>query len=249
MTKFKTLALLFAVALTAVGCSDEGVESGRGRMSVALSTDDTAIELSRASLGLTKPAAADFALTISDVNGEVVGEWASIAEYDESTLYNVGTYSAKATYGKTSVEDFESPCFEGTKEFAVLNDQTTEVKITAYVANAVVKIECTDAFKNYFTDYSFTLTTAAGTEIPFVAGETRRAFIDPYTFSVAGSATTQTGSTIKFSKEFSNIVAKTIYTVKYDVNSGNVGSTTVTVSFNDEPVAEIPVDIELNDKI
>lgn len=249
MTKFKTLALLFAVALTVVGCSDEGLESGRGRVSVALSTDDTAIELSRGSLGLTKPAAADFALTISDATGEVVSEWNSIAEYDETTLYNVGNYSAKVTYGKTSVEAFETPCFEGTKEFAVLNEQTTEVKITAYVANAVVKIDCTDAFKNYFTDYSFKLTTAAGTEIPFVAGETRRAFIDPYTFSVAGSATTQTGSTIKISKEFSNIVAKTIYTVKFDVNSGNVGGATVTVSFNDEPVAEIPVDIELNDKI
>jgi hypothetical protein len=48
---------------------------------------------------------------------------------------------------------------------------------------------------------------------------------------------------------FSNIVAKTLYTVKFDVNSGAVGSATVTISFNDEPVAEIPVDIELNDNI
>jgi hypothetical protein len=249
MTKFKTLALLFAAALAFVGCSENGSESGRGRASVALSADDSAIELSRASLGLSKPAAADFALTISDASGNVVSEWNSIADYDESTLYNVGNYSAKATYGKTSVEAFETPCFEGTKEFAIIDDQTTEVRITAYVANAVVKIDCTDAFKNYFTNYSFTLTTAAGTEIPFVAGETRRAFIDPYTFSVAGSATTQTGSTVKISKSFSNIVAKTLYTVKFDVNSGAVGSATVTISFNDEPVAEIPVDIELNDNI
>lgn len=249
MTKFKTLALLFAATLTMVGCSENGLESGHGRMSVALSTDDSAIDLTRGSLGLTAPAAADFALTISDATGEVLSEWTSIADYDEATLYNVGNYSAKATYGKTSVEAFETPCFEGTKEFAIINDQTTAVKITAYVANAVVKIECTDAFKNYFTDYSFTLTTAAGTEIPFVAGESRRAFIDPYTFSVEGSATTQTGSTVKISKSFTNIAAKTLYTVKFDVNSGNVGDATVTITFNDEPVAEIPIDIELNDEI
>lgn len=249
MTKIKTLALLFAAALAMVGCSENGLESGQGRASVALSTDDSAIDLSRASLGLAKPAAADFALTISDATGNVLSEWNSIADYDESTLYNVGNYSATATYGKTSVEAFETPCFVGTKEFAIINDQTTAVKITAYVANAVVKIECSDAFKNYFTDYSFTLTTAAGTQIPFVAGESRRAFIDPYNFSVEGSATTQTGSTVKISKSFSNIVAKTLYTVKFDVNSGNVGGATVTVTFNDEPVAEIPVDIELNDEI
>lgn len=249
MTKFKTLALLFAVALAFAGCSEEkGYESGRGRLNVALSTDDSAIDLTRASLGLTKPAAKDFSLTISDATG-VISEWNSIAEYDVTTLYDAGNYSATATYGSTAVEAFETPCFVGTKEFAIINDQTTTVKITAYVANAVVQVACTDAFKNYFPDYSFTLTTAAGTEIPFVAGETRRAFIDPYNFTVTGSATTQTGSTVKIEKSFSGIVAKTLYTVKFDVNSGNVGGATVTISFNDEPVAEIPVDIELNDEI
>jgi hypothetical protein len=185
---------------------------------------------------------------ITDATG-VIGEWNSIAEYDVTTLYNVGNYSATATYGSTAVEAFETPCFIGTKEFAIINDQTTTVKITASVANAVVQVACTDAFKNYFTGYSFALTTAAGTEIPFVAGETRRAFIDPYTFTVTGSATTQTGSTVKIEKSFSGIVAKTLYTVKFDVNSGNVGGATVTISFNDEPVAEIPVDIELNDAL
>ncbi|MBR3800319.1 MAG: hypothetical protein IKK35_01340, partial [Rikenellaceae bacterium] len=82
MTKIKTLALLFAAALAMVGCSENGLESGQGRASVALSTDDSAIDLSRASLGLAKPAAADFALTISDATGNVLSEWNSIADYD-----------------------------------------------------------------------------------------------------------------------------------------------------------------------
>lgn len=249
MTKFKTLALLFAAALTFVGCSESGLESGRGRISIALSTDDSANDLTRASLGLTAPAASEFALTIMDANGSVLSEWNTIGEYDEATLYDVGNYSAKATYGKTSTEAFETPCFEGTKEFAIINDQTTAVKITAYVANAVVKLDYTDAFKNYFADYTFTLTTAAGTSFEFTADETRRAFIDPYNFSVNGTATTQTGSTIEIKKDFTGIAAKTLYTVKFDVNSGNVGGATVTVTFNDEPVAEIPVDIELNDDL
>lgn len=249
MTKFKTLALLFAVALTSVGCSEEGLESGRGRMSVALSTNDSAIELSRASLGLTKPVAADFALTISDATNEIIGEWTSLTDYDESTLYDVGNYTAKVKCGNTLNEAFETPCFEGSSEYAIVDDQTTFVKVIAFVANAVVKIECTDAFKNYFTDYSFTLITASDTKIPFVAGETRRAFIEPNTFTVEGSAKTQTGATINFDETFSNITASTLYTVKFDVNSGNVGSATVTVTFNDEVVEEIPVDIELSDEI
>ena len=249
MINLRTLILSCAIALTAVGCSDKELEAGRGRMRVALSADDSTLELTRASLGLNTPAAADFALTVFDATGEVVGEWTSLADYDEASVYNVGNYSAKATYGKTSIEAFETPCFEGTKEFAILNDETTQVEITAYVANAVVKIECTDAFKNYFTAHNFVLTTAAGTELSFPADETRRAFIQPDSFRVTGTATTQTGSAVTINKEFSNLVAKTLYIVKFDVNSGNVGSATITISFNDEPVAEIPVDIELNEKI
>lgn len=249
MTKFKTLALLFATALTMVSCSEEGLESGRGRLNVALSADDSAIELSRGSLGLTKPAAADFKLTILDSAGELVDEWTSLADFDETTLFNVGNYTAKVQYGSTLTEAFETPCFIGSQNYAILDDQTTNVTVNAYVANAVVRIDYTDAFYNYFADFSFTLTTAAGTKFQFPIGENRRAFIDPLDFSVAGTATTQTGSTINFEKSFSNIAAKTLYTVKFDVNSGNVGSATVTVTFNDEPVAEIPVDIELNDDL
>lgn len=249
MIKFRTLALPLIAVLTTVSCSDNSLESGRGRMSVQLSADDSTVELTRASLGLDKPTAADFALTIADATGEILSEWTSIADYDESINYNVGNYSAKATHGSTSVEAFETPCFEGIEEFTILNDQTTPVVINASIANAVVKIEWSDAFKNYFTDYTFTLTTAAGTEIPFVADETRRAFIDPSTFRVTGTATTQTGASVQINKEFTNIVARTLYTIKFDVNGGNVGSATITISFNDEPVAEIPVNIELNDTI
>lgn len=249
MIKLKHLALFFTAALTTVSCSEKGLDAGHGRMRIALSADDSAIELTRASLGLNKPTAAEFSLTIMDETGEVVGEWDSIAAYDEATLYNAGNYAAKARYGRTSIEAFETPCFEGTQAFTIVDDQTTSVEITAYVANAIVKIEYTDAFKNYFSDYSFTMTTAAGSQLPFAADETRRAFIQPDRFSMTGSATTQTGTRVPISKEFTNIAAKTLYTIKFDVNAGNVGNATITVSFNDEPVAEIPIDIELNDHL
>ena len=111
----------------------------------------------------------------------------------------------------------------------------------------MVTIDCTDNFKNYFPDYEFALATAAGNSIPFVKGESRRAFIAPATFTVTGTAKTQTGTEVPISKTFNGISAKTLYKVLFDVNSGNIGGATITISFNDQPVAEIPIDIELNE--
>lgn len=247
MIQFKTWTPILFAALALAGCAEKGLESGQGRISIALSADDTTLALTRASLDLDKPAAADFSLTIADDTGTTIGEWASIADFDESAEYPVGNYLAKASHGNTMQEDFETPCFEGTQAFTLLKDQTTSVIINASIANAVVTLDWTDAFRNYFSDYAFTLITATSTELPFAAGETRRAFIHPGTFRVTGTATTQTGSSIQINKEFTDIAARTLYQITFDVNGGNVGSATVTISFNDEPVAEIPINIELND--
>lgn len=246
MIKIRLSALLLAL-LSVAGCSTEKTsEQGRGTLAVSLAADDSTIDLSRASLGLTLPAAGDFALTVSNSAG-IVGEWDKLSQYDATKTYDTGNYTASVAYGSTAVEAFETPCFAGSKDFVILNDQTTSVTVPATIANAVVRIACTDNFAAYFPEYSFTLATARGTSIPFVQGETRRAFIDPYDFTVTGTALTQTGASVNIEKSFTGIAAKTLYTVRFDVNSGNVGGATVTITFNDQPVAEIPVDIELNE--
>ncbi len=246
--RIRLSALLLAV-LAVTGCSTENkMEQGRGSIVVSLAADDSTIDMSRASLGLTAPAAGDFALTVSNAAG-VVGEWPKLSQYDTATTYDAGNYTASVSYGSTSVEAFETPCFAGQKEFAIIGGETTSVSIRASIANAVVRVACTDNFASYFPEYSFTLNTARGTALSFPRGETRRAFIDPYDFTISGTAKTQTGASVNIEKSFTGINPKTLYTVRFDVNSGNVGGATVTITFNDQPVAEIPVDIELNDDL
>lgn len=91
--KIRLSALLLAV-LAVTGCSTENkMEQGRGSIAVSLAADDSAIDMSRASLGLTVPAAGDFALTVSNAAG-VVGEWPKLSQYDTATTYDAGNYTA-----------------------------------------------------------------------------------------------------------------------------------------------------------
>jgi len=247
MIRHKMTTVLLGTALLLAGCSAEKAKQGTtGTMAVRVETEDSAIEISRASLGLTLPSSDEFSLTVSNSSGEV-GTWSTLASYDESTPYEAGSYTAQVTYGSTATEAFETPCFTGSKAFNIVAEQLTQVSIPASIANAVVTIDCTDNFKNYFPDYEFALATTAGNSIPFVKGESRRAFIAPATFTVTGTAKTQTGTEVPISKTFNGISAKTLYKVLFDVNSGNIGGATITISFNDQPVAEIPIDIELNE--
>ena len=118
------------------------------------------------------------------------------------------SYLADAVYAKTSTG------YVG---------RFTDREFGDYTASFLTELNCTDNFKNYFPDYEFALATAAGNSIPFVKGESRRAFIAPATFTVTGTAKTQTGTEVPISKTFNGISAKTLYKVLFDVNSGNIG--------------------------
>ena len=100
------------------------------------------------------------------------------------------------------------------------------------LANCLVKIATTDAFRNYYSDYSFTLTTQAGTSIPFVKGETRAAFVDATGFSLSGTLTNQAGKEQSLvNVEFKNLNSASCYTLNID--APNIGSGTISISFDD----------------
>jgi hypothetical protein len=152
----------------------------------------------------------------------------------------------KASYGSVADEGFNKPCFLGEESFSVTGGSTNNVSINVGLANAVVKVACTDAFKNYFTDYTFTLKTGNGTEISFPKSETRAAFIDAYTLTVEGTLTTQAGKTQTFSKSYNtSLSAATCYTLKFDAS--NIGSTSINISFDNSTDNVDLGSIELND--
>ena len=239
MKLIKASILLLALG-AAAGCKKtEAPAADTGSITFAVAAQQEVADVTRSKVSdiTDLPAAADFTLTITDAQQKTVWSGYTLA---------TGEYTATAQYGATTDEGFDKPCFTGSMPFTINGGDSKQITIPVSLANAIVKVSCTEMFRNYFTDYSFKITTAAGTQIAFPAGESRGAFIDAYKFTIDGTLTNQGGTAQSFSKTYdTGINPATCYTVTFDASS--VGGTSVTVTFNDTTETIDLGDIELND--
>ncbi len=234
-------------ALTAGALLASCTKQDEGGVRFCVSQDLSLLEATRSQVsdytGL--PSSGDFDIVLTGSSGDEIYS-GPLSLYDESTPLKAGNYSVKATYGSASSEGFDKPFFEGEKNFSITGGGTTAVSIPASLSNAIIKVSCSDLFKTYYPSYSFTVTTGGGTRIEFGKDETRAAFVDAYTISVAGTLTNQGGKEQTFSKDYKSYLApKTCYTLKFDLS--NVGGGRITVKF-DDTVDDVQLsDVELND--
>lgn len=244
--KFKPFAALALCALACTLSCTQRTRPDEGRVRFVVRPGQTITDVTRSQLSdyASLPDASSFDLEIRDSYSDKV--WSGkVSEWTGEITFPIGTYTVAANYGSTSVEGFGTPCLRGTGSFTVASAGEQDVEIGVSTANSLVRISCTEAFRNYFPERSFVVRTGAKTEIPFPSTETRAAFIDPYKFSVSGSLTTQGGKAYSLqTEEFTGLKPATCYTVVMDV--ANVGGVSVSVSFNDT-VQNIQLEVELND--
>ena len=251
MKKFFAFASLLALTLSA--CSDDVAQSeqkGEGQVTITLAT--SAEVDTRAQISCTTPVLEDFALTIEGVGYDYAKEYASISEFDADNYLRFGQYRATVVAGDVMNEGYDKAAFVGSAEFSVSPRQNTEVEVTAYIANALVKVEVTEAFETYFVGgHTLKLTTAAGNEFD-VTEQTEPIFIAPAAFTISGTAVKQPNQsgaegTVVTLPEYKNDEAKaqTFYTVKFDVE--NAGRAQLTITLNDTLVESIDIEQELND--
>jgi hypothetical protein len=180
MRKFFTLASL--VALSMVACTNEeskGEVNEKGSVNFDISVKSDVEVTTRANVSCTTPAVKDFKLKIEGVSHTYAEEYATIAEFNEENHLYSGKYKATVTAGDVAEEGYDKATFVGVKEFAVEARQKTEVVITAYIANTLVKVETTEAFNNYFVGgHSLELTTNSGNKFD-VTAQAEPLFIEP----------------------------------------------------------------------
>jgi hypothetical protein len=191
----------------------------------------------------TLPSAAEFTIDIKDASGSLV--WVGkISEWNPTTVLQAGKYTVEATYGALEAEGFDKPYFCGSQSFTIVAEQSTAVSVPVALANTIIRISCSDNFKNYYKNYEFKLTRDGTDVVTFAKDETRAAFIDGYKIKVEGTLTTEV-KTQTFSKEYTNLNEATAYTLAFDAS--NVGGSTITITFNDV-VEEVDLgNFELND--
>lgn len=253
----KKITLIYGVlSLAFVSCSKDDATSSSemGTFTMHLNADNEVIGLEGSSRAEDAPVedvtpalpdVNDFSVTISSL-GEQIYAWDSYEEMceEEMSELRVGTYQAKAWYGDVSKEGFEMPYFEGNQEFSIKKGENTPVDVVCYLGNAQVKIDYTEAFKNYFPDYTSVISTSLGNEVEYAEGETRAAYFAPgelvakVNLKKSGQAKASTYQVKTFTAE-----PRHIYMLTLDVDAG---SSTMTVAFSDD-VADEAVRFDVSD--
>lgn len=246
--------VLVASVLTLFSCSDENPwvsANGEGHISPLVLTDGTvesALPLTRGQETLSVPEADKFAVKLAKEDGTYSESWDAIGLFPTDKSFGVGAYTMEAYYGDFEKEGFESPYFYGSSDFLVKEDETSEVKITASLANTMVSIDYTDAFKAYFKQYSTQLHSKGGDFITFLPGETRPAYLKPGQVSIVVSLTKQNGVSTTFQPTSIATEAKHHYHITFDVNDGEIGEAQLSIKFDDS-LSKEDVVINLSDDL
>lgn len=260
MNKFHRFTIL-AAAMFAVGgyltsCSDDNpwAEEGKeGKISLRLSASS---DVERAVPAVTRaesqapdvPSGDEFSVTLSRIDGSWSQTYATLKEFNEVGTFKTGAYNLKATYGSLDNEGFGKPCYQGETQLTVLEDRTSEVSVTATLASAMVSINYTQAFKQYFAAWSTKVHTEGHSYVTFSSTETRPAYIAPGTTDVSFEITDHNGKTANLSPCNFESLARHHYNITFDVNNGEVGIAQLIIEFDDELTQE-NVTIDLTEEL
>ena len=198
----------------------------------------------------------------STVENNTVVDWNDLMKPVE---LRAGTYLVSVNFSDLSKEGFDMPCYIGEENITLKKNETKTIEnITCSLANSIFSVKYADAFKEYFTDYSVSMTTSYGNEIVFAKDETRDAYLSPGKIDIYVTAKREGQSEAKYKLDLSKISdstpedgedtdedisngvfkAKRKYTITLDVNADKA---VLKVIFSDEESENKEVEIDISD--
>ena len=252
--RLKFLGLLPLAALLFASCSDEnGLDSGAtGKLNISLKPDYSLTSSVGEESRATQSQAPE--INLADVTIHIVKDDGSVdkefpySELEANSTLPTGAYTLEAYYGSENDEGFEKPYFYGAAEFHIYDNETSNPEVLISLSNSMVSVTYSEAFKNYFSAYTTTLQSEAGVPVTFSQIENRPAYLKPGEIAITINATKTTGTQISLQPASIKAKAKTYYNVTFDVNGGNVGDATLTITFDDATTLE-PIEIDLSDAL
>ncbi len=235
-----------------VGCSadSEPTVAGGGKITPTISINAEVVEASSArstdGISLTP---ADFSLTLTSANGAVSRTWDRATDFPTDELWSLGEYNLTAVYGDIDTEGFDSPCYKGETPVTVTEAVVATPTITCSLANAMISIDCTEAFKGFFTSYAVQVVTPSAHTIDYPNDETRPLYVKPGNVTLIIELTKPNGLHATFTPtEPIEAEARHHYRVTLDVNSGQMGQGVLVVNF-DNTVTNEDIVIDLSDEL
>lgn len=247
---FGVLAVSAALTLSLAGCSgEEKGTSSTGRISPFVSLQPEALTSTVSRAG-SEPniAASDLSLKLVSEDGSINRTFSSVNDFPTDEKFKVGRYTLSAYYGENGVEGFEKPYFYDEQTFSVKSDETASVDLTAVLANSMVTVSYTDAFRNYMSNFNAILHSAGGDYNFYGPTETRPIYLNPGSVTLQVRVVKNNGTEARLEVATFTAQPRHHYRFTVDVNNGEVGNPTLVVSL-DEQLGQEDVIIDLSDQI
>lgn len=237
---------LAASILALTSCTDDTGDYARGTGAIEVKvTIDNSVTSDHAGIETpASPALAEFSVRLSDVGGAYSHTWKSFDDFPQNDNYQVGAYQVEAYVGSIYQEGFDCPYFYGETRLTVIEGKVTSADVTATLANTMVSIEYSDAFRARFTACSATLHSEGGNYIDYPSEETRPVYLRPGNIDLGLTLTDMKGRTVSFQPAtIPQAKARNHYRITLDIDGDNI-----TVSY-DPKLSTDDVTIPLSDHL
>lgn len=249
------LMLTLAAAMGLTSCSDESPWEGsstEGGINVNLTADGRVMRHTRAddTLSPVVPESSAFGIALSKSDDSYSKSWASVEAFNHEKGFPIGDYKLTATYGDLNTEGFELPCYQGVSDVHVAPGETTNVDVTATLANAMVSIRYTQDFIDNFSSYSAAVQTEGHEWVVFAQNEDRPAYISPSEeVKLNITLANADGDRVTVQPAGFRAQARRHYVVTIGVNGNTTsGDLALDVVFDEDVVAET-VNVPLGDEL
>lgn len=259
MKKPNKLIFLMSLGLgiLSTSCVNEnmGISNDKtdGKIQLNVTTDASVSEGTRADdVSPLVPNAKEFSVSLKSKDGSYNQTWKSLDAFNSEVGFPMGSYTISAAFGDMDSEGFNNPYFYGESSVNVLKGESSNVDITATLANAMLSIRYKEEFYKFFKGYSATVTTEGHSPIVFLQNERKPAYISANYEKDAIinlTITNNSDQTVTISPTSFKVEPQKHYIVTFGVE-GNIdlGDATLSVEWSEETVSEeknIPLNEEL----
>lgn len=251
MKVFKALAFTLVCGSLFTSCESEMPWSGpadQGGIALNFQSDGRVMRQTRAddSLSPVVPDQSQFGVSLVKSDNSYSKKWTNVDSFNKETSFPIGDYTISASYGDINQEGFTNPYYYGVNSVHVSPGVTTDVHLTATLANAMVSIRYTEDFEKLYKSHSAAVQTEGHDWVVFAQNENRPAYIAPSDeVKLNLTLTNEAGNRVTVQPASFKAAARHHYVVTFgvtgDVNDGTLG---LDVQFDEDVVAEtIPVSL------